>query len=128
MAEIPRGWRWGLWSLYAAAWTVALLVPMPEHGRWDLATVEINKKFLLAKALHVTAYAVMAGLTGWLRAPLRLRFFLMFFLMAHGTVTEVLQYSVDFIGRSGGLFDVGLDHIGIALGTLATWRWWAKEG
>ncbi len=127
MADIPQSWRWRLWWLYVAAWTAGLLLPMPEHGTWDLAEVEITRKFLFAKTLHVTAYAVMAGLTGWLRAPLRLRFFLMFFLMAHATLTEVLQYSLEFIGRSGALFDVGLDHVGIGLGMLASWRWWTQE-
>jgi hypothetical protein len=121
---LPTSWRWTLWMVYAVAWTFALLMPFPSEAHWSIADLEINRKFLFAKTLHVSAYAFFAVLTAWLHAPMRLRFFLMFFLMAHGTMTEVLQYSIEFIGRSGGLFDVGLDHCGIAIGTLLSWKWW----
>jgi len=80
-------------------------------------------RFLLAKALHITAYAVLAGLSGWLRVPCRFRWILLFVLMAHATATELLQLHVE--GRTGDLRDVGLDHLGIGLGLLLTWKWWS---
>jgi hypothetical protein len=121
-------WRWSLWSLYVLAWTTALLMPVPVHGHWTVTELEIDLRFLLAKTLHVSAYAVLAGLTGWLQAPLRLRFVLMFFVMGHATLTEVLQYSIECLGRSGELLDVGLDNVGILIGTLLTWKWWTALG
>ena len=42
-------------------------------------------------------------------------------------LTELLQFSIKAIGRSGDLLDVAVDHAGIALGMLATWRWWVHE-
>jgi hypothetical protein len=44
------------------------------------------------------------------------------FLMAHGTITELIQLHVP--GRSGSLHDVALDQLGITLGMLASWKWW----
>jgi hypothetical protein len=122
---VPTSWRWCLWLLYVVAWTTALLVPVPtQEAHWTIADLQVDVKFLFAKMVHISAYAVLAGLTGWVRAPMRLRFLLMFFVMAHASTTELLQYWLEFLGRSGELFDVGLDHCGIALGTLLTWKWW----
>jgi VanZ family protein len=115
--------RWLLWAAYVAAWTTALLLPVPETGDWTVEELSLDLKFLFAKSLHVAAYAVMAGLTGWLRAPSRYRPLLMLFLMAHGTVTELLQLYVSH--RTGSLADVAFDNLGVALGVLGTWRWWS---
>jgi hypothetical protein len=124
VSPLPTSWRWWLWLVYVLAWTSALLMPVPGDSHWDIADLEINLRYVFGKALHVSAYAVLAALTAWLRAPMRWRFFLMFFLMVHATLTEVLQYSIESLGRSGELFDVGLDHAGVAIGMLLTWRWW----
>jgi VanZ family protein len=118
-------WRWRLWILYVLAWTTALLVPVPDHGHWDIGDTEFDLKFAIGKGLHISAYVVMTALTAWLHAPMRIRFFLMFFLMVHATFTEMMQLTMD-VGRSGELFDVGLDHIGIAIGMFLTWSWWAQ--
>jgi hypothetical protein len=109
-----------------AAWTGALLAPVPE-GDWTVGTGDesIDLKYLLGKAVHVTAYAVLAGLSGWLRVPYRRRWLLLFFVMAHGTVTELLQLHTTW-HRTGCLDDVGLDHLGVALGLLVTWKWWSE--
>jgi len=121
---IWRGWIWrGLvWSVYFAVWTYGLLMPMPpgSSAGW---TWLAPFKFGLAKPLHVVAYAGLAGLSGWLRAPCRFRWIVLFIIMAHATVTELLQLQVE--GRTGTLQDVGLDHLGIGLGLLITWKWWS---
>jgi hypothetical protein len=124
MAARLYAWRWLIWAIYQLAWTVALLVPLAPSIHADTQNIFVDRKFLFAKIVHVSAYAVLAALTGWLRAPVHWRFLLMFFIMAHATVTEMLQ---DFthLGRAGALIDVGLDHLGIALGTAATWSWWS---
>ena len=36
------------------------------------------------------------------------------------------QFSIKAIGRSGDLLDVAVDHVGVAIGMLATWRWWVQ--
>jgi hypothetical protein len=121
---VPHRWRWRLWLVYVLAWTTALLVPVPDTGHWSVGDVEFDLKFVVGKALHVSAFALMAVLTGWLQVPVRWRFLLMFGLMAHGTVTEMLQYTIEFINRTGLLTDVALDDFGIAIGTLLSWKWW----
>ncbi len=115
--------RWLIWLAYLAAWSTALLVPLPDIGRtWTVN--HISLKFLFAKAVHVGAYAVLAVLSGWLLVPTRFRWLLMFFLAAHATSTELLQRLVP--GRTGTLTDVGIDLAGIALGCLVSWKWWLR--
>ena len=73
------------------------LLPIFANGAawaWDF-------KFLIAKTLHVAAYAVLAGLSGWLRVPSRFRWILLFVIMAHAPATELLQLLVE--GRTGSL-------------------------
>ena len=125
MAAWLYAWRWPIWAIYVLAWTVALLVPVPASAHAETQYLVIDRKFVFAKVVHVSAYAVLAGLTGWLRAPMRWRFLLMFFLMVHATVTEMLQDLTD-LGRTGALVDVAFDHFGIALGMAATWHWWKQ--
>jgi VanZ family protein len=113
-------YRWLLWGLYVAAWSTALLVPLPAGGEWKIHN--INLKFYFAKAVHVGAYAVWALLSGWLLAPRGWRWLLLAGMVAHGAATEYLQTFVR--GRTGNLRDVGLDLIGICLGFLCSWKWW----
>jgi VanZ family protein len=128
MQSSRRGWwpakkyRWCFWAVYLAAWSVALLVPMAGGPGWTAGNLDL--KLLFSKALHVCAYAVLAGLTGWLEVPCRFRWLLMYVLAAHAMVTEFFQQYVP--GRTGMVQDVGLDLIGVALGCLATWRWWSE--
>lgn len=116
--------RWWLWGWFTLAWTAALLVPLPQQD-WDLNSLRLNLKFLVAKGIHVSMYALLALLSGWLRVCLRRRWLLMFFLMAHASVTELLQLVV--IHRSGSLTDVLFNHLGIAMGVALSWRWWSAE-
>ena len=122
--ESPRcstSLRWLVWVLYLCAWTAALLTTHPVQ----LATVvfpETTLRFLAAKLLHVSAYALLAVLSGWLRAPLRYRWLLLAFLPAHALGTEFLQQFVEL--RTGSWEDVGIDHLGLALGLTLSWRQW----
>jgi VanZ family protein len=111
-----------LWLIYLAIWTVLLLIPIYPS---TLASVPglAPWKFPIAKTLHVTAYAGLAMLSGWVRVPCRFRWVILFLIMVHATVTELLQLGVET--RTGSLDDVGLDHLGIMLGLLLTWKWWS---
>jgi hypothetical protein len=117
-----RALRELIWLVYFVAWTCALLMPMPQNsmGAWEWVA---DHKYVIAKTLHVLAYALLAVLSGALRVPCRFRWILLFVIMVHAPVTELLQLHVE--GRTGALSDVGLDHLGIALGLLLTWKWWS---
>ena len=83
--------------------------------------------FLLSKLFHVSDYALMAVLTAWLPAPRRLRGLLLLFLSAHAMGTEFVQQLVATTWkRTGTWHDIGLDHVGIALGLALTWKWWRR--
>jgi len=70
---VGAGWRWLIWLAYVGAWTGALLAPVPEGDWGTVGSGEevIDLKYLFGKAVHVSAYAVLAGLTGWLHVPYR---------------------------------------------------------
>src|SRR5579863_7993348 len=105
--------RWSIWSVYVLLWTTALLTPARAIN--DLPGVDLFQPFryVAAKSLHVAAYAVMTILCAWLHVPARWRWLLVFFVMAHATLTEHIQLYVP--GRTGELHDVGFDNIGIAI-------------
>ena len=114
--------RWLVWSAFAVCWTAALIAPIRDEHKWLITEWQFDLKFLVAKTLHVGCYALFAMLTGWLRAPQRVRWLLIFILMGHATLTEMIQEHVP--GRSGHLHDVAWDHLGIAIGLMLTWKWW----
>jgi len=112
--------RWAFWLAGLAAWTACLLTPYPvEVGD---AVLPARATFPTAKALHVSAYAVLCGLSAWLHRRGRLRWLLPALLVLHGGGTEFLQQFVP--RRSGCWSDVGLDCCGIGLGLALTWRRW----
>jgi VanZ family protein len=114
-------WRWLFLLTYAALVTTALLVPIRVRSL-GLESVGSDVLFSVAKSIHVLGYAVFAILGGWLRAPLRWRWLVLFLVMAHGTVMELLQTLTPT--RSGTLQDVGFDNLGVALGLMISWKWW----
>ncbi len=117
-----RPWvRWGVWTGFAAVWTILLLMPISESGENTLDKVTLGRKFLAAKIGHVVGYALLTGLCGWLRPPARIRWMLLVLVIVHAPVTEFLQ---TYVGRGGSLADVGLDFVGILLGLVLTWKWW----
>ena len=124
-------WRWWILGLFAVAWTAALLYPeVPDVGLESTHEL-LEIRTLIGKAVHVSAYAVLAGLAGWVRAPVRYRTLLVFGVMAHATATELGQWwmhEMEWSRRHGQLTDVALDNLGILLGLMATWKWWTQEG
>jgi VanZ family protein len=124
-----------LWLAFVLAWTAALLVPSPDRiARALLARVlpgaEGNHDldvslWWFSKSLHVIVYALLAILSGWLRVPWRSRWLLLVFISAHGFCTEFLQHFV--VSRHGSLRDVGLDHLGAAIGVGLSWKWWLER-
>src|SRR5438309_11354009 len=121
-------WRWRIWGAYALVWTAALLMPIPIQGDWrGVIDLQFDLKYVVAKVAHVSAYALLAVLTGWLRAPVTQRFLLMFLLMAHATVTELDQEAIFEVAGSGGeQHDVGSGDPGIARGVLLSGKWWSS--
>ena len=119
--------RWWVWWGMTVAWTILLLAPMSHHELPILSALRIDLKFIIAKSIHVGMYAVITVWAGWLMAPLKYRFLLIFFLMAHACWTEMMQKVLESFGRGGNLEDVAWDHLGIALGIAVSWRWWTRE-
>jgi VanZ family protein len=113
-------WRWLAWSLFLLAWTLALLTPQPVQVA-D-AVLPDDAVFPTSKALHVTAYALLAILTAALPLRHRTRWWLLGLLVLHAAGTEFGQQFVP--PRTGSLRDVGLDQVGLVLGVVCTWKWW----
>src|SRR5258708_6137339 len=98
--------RWSAWSVVTAAWTAALILPIkgPEFG--DTEEIRTWSRLLLAKSAHVSVYAAWVFVTGWLKPPIKVRIFLLMFLMAHAVGTEWCQWLMrDIMGRTGSLRD-----------------------
>ena len=113
--------RW-VCALYALSWSVALIVPLPIKPPDPSWLVPF---WTFSKTVHVTAYALFAGLCAWMLVPRRYRWLLIVLLLGHAMLTEYAQYLLhDFFGRTGQWSDVGLDAIGIALGSAVTVKWW----
>jgi spore maturation protein SpmB len=88
---------------------------------FDLETL----KFVLAKALHLSSYAVMAVLGGTLVPAGRRRAVAFTLLGLHGAATELAQYFGNLwydTHRNGCVRDVLIDSAGIVLGALVL-RW-----
>jgi VanZ family protein len=114
--------RWLLWAVYLISWTTALVVPVPGGAFLEVEVFQVTRKFLIAKSLHILAYAGLAILSGRLLIAARFRWAMMFFLMFHGCATEMIQLYLSY--RSGLLMDVMFDNIGIALGVAVSWKYW----
>jgi VanZ family protein len=126
MSQLLYKWRWWIWVASTFMWTLLLVVPFPHEVFSVLGDSEGTMRSKAAKGLHVVAYVVLTAAAGWLSAPMRYRFFLVFFLMVHATSTELVQRIFLFLGRTGHLYDVAWDHLGIGIGLALTWRWWTR--
>ena len=105
-----------------ALWTVGLLVPDP--GRSVVKDVGSAKlAFLISKTAHVGVYAVIAFVGGFAVTTRAGAWGILLLLSAHAAASEALQ---PLVGRGGSVRDVGLDHLGIALGVAANWKRWRK--
>jgi hypothetical protein len=115
-------YRWMIWGVCVVAWTLALVTPQPAQIEREILPTEAQ--YPAAKTLHIAAYAVLTMLSAWV--PMRRgRWWLLVFLSLHGMGTEYAQTFVE--GRFGCWRDVGIDHIGIALGLALTWKRWRGE-
>jgi VanZ family protein len=108
--------------VFVVVWTVALLTTQPV--RVAQAVLPPPVRFPTAKLLHVAAYACLVALSGWLPVPRRLRWLLIVFLSLHALGTEFFQQFVP--ERTASWRDVAIDHVGMALGLAASWRWWRR--
>jgi VanZ family protein len=111
---------WTIWLCYTSAWTAALVTPQPVHIR-DAIMSEAPAEYT-SKVLHVCAYLGFTVLSGCLRIGLPYRWFMLLFLSAHAIGTEYLQQFIP--ERTPALGDIALDHLGIALGFVVSWRLW----
>ena len=112
-----------LWSGLFVAWTVMLLVPVPPSA--VTAVGGATNSFWLGKTLHVSVYATLALLAGWLPFSRPLRFALIALLVLHGGATEFIQ---QYTGRHPSWRDFGLDSAGILLGFCLGWQRWSGRG
>lgn len=112
-----------VWLAFVAGWTTALLTPHPVSLAHEV--LPEAAQFPSFKLAHVTCYAIMTVLTGWLRAGGRARGVLLAFLCAHAFLTEFFQQFVP--GRSMSLTDTGFDLAGILIGLAVTRKWWLME-
>ena len=127
MLQILHKWRWWIWAGSTLAWTALLILPIPQGDFLVFDELRINLRYIVAKTVHVSMYAALTASAGWLAAPMRYRFLLIFCLMVHATLTEIAQVVLHAFGRSGTLQDVAWDHLGIAIGIAVSWRWWVRN-
>jgi VanZ family protein len=109
-----------VWLVYVVLWTMALVTPQPAEMSEE--TLPADAQFPAAKSLHILAYGLLCALTGWQRFAPRWRPLLLLALSAHAAGTEVIQLYVPH--RHGCWEDVAINHIGLYLGVVASWRWW----
>ena len=119
--------RWLIWGIFVAAWTVALEAPFSATEHLPGGMIHPSNVVVFAKCLHFAVYAFIALSAGWLPLPGRLRPYLVFGVMAHAAVTEMLQETLaEYYHRGGSLSDVCLDQAGILVGLLLGWKWWTR--
>jgi hypothetical protein len=113
-----RKWAAAAFAVLLAVWTWKLLepAPVPEDVLGELRSWDELLPFLLAKTLHCGGYALLAFLA-MMWPPQRWKTVAVGGLMAHGVVTEILQYLLPF-NRTGRVADVLIDWTGIAFGVL----------
>lgn len=118
-ARVPMQRRL-VWLTFVAGWTTALLTPHPVSLAQDV--LPRDALFPSFKLAHVTCYAIMTILSGWLRAGGRARVVLLAFLCVHAFLTEFFQQFVP--GRTMALTDAGFDLAGVLIGLAVTRKWW----
>jgi VanZ family protein len=110
--------------LFTLAWTTALVVPRPDDFVPDPLSPSPDIPF--SEMVHVGGYAFFAALTAWARPPRRLRGWLLLGLVLHALGSEVAQGFVP--PRTASWVDAAFDLVGIVLGVILTWKWWAAAG
>ncbi len=114
------GALWLVWLLSVCIWTTALLTTYPVKVKEAVLTPQAG--YPASKLLHVGTYAALAASAAWLLPGSKYRFLPILFLSLHAFGTEYLQTFTE--SRTGSLTDVGINHVGIALGLALTWWRW----
>src|SRR5262249_17878124 len=110
------------WCVCVVVWTVALLTTYP--GGIGQAIAPEEPDFPPGQPPPVCAYGFLTIFLSWL--PLRRwRWLLLAFLSLHAAGTEFGQLFIP--GRTGKFVDVLIDHIGLFLGLVLTWKRWAPR-
>src|SRR5262249_24212487 len=105
---------WAAWGVATIAWTALLTLPINAPVFGDTEEMRTLTRLILTKGAHLGCYAAWAFVTGWLQPPLKVRIFLLIFLMAHAVGTEWCQWLTrETMGRHGSLRDAVLDQLGI---------------
>lgn len=108
------------WCLCLGVWTAALLTYYPtEVGETVLPT---DWHYGAAKCLHVSAYIFLTLYLSWLPMARRYRWLLLALLSLHAMCTEFCQQFVP--GRHPAVTDVLINHFGMLLGVLLSWKRW----
>ena len=110
--------------LALTAWFVLLVRPTPQDITNDLKELSDLLPFIVAKTLHLTAYAVFAG---WALVVFdRWRWCAFAAVAGHAILGELGQYLGNewfATGRTGTVKDVLIDWTGMALGCGVWWLW-----
>lgn len=117
---LRSGWLWAIWLVLLSIWTLALVTTYPAQIKQQVLPREAS--FPASKMLHVSAYAFLAGFAAFLPSRGGWRWLPLVVLSLHGFGTEYWQTFVPM--RYGCWSDVAIDHVGILLGSLLTWKWW----
>ena len=115
---------WLVWGAAVLFWTVGLLIPTNHQGDWEVGEFVLDRHTIASKLVHVAIYTVLTAFAMRLPGSIRTRFLAILFLAAHASVSEVLQKYCS--NRTGTLEDVALDHFGILIGMLLSWRSWQR--
>ncbi|HEX3315747.1 MAG TPA: VanZ family protein [Gemmataceae bacterium] len=111
------------WIAFTVLWTVALTAPIGKIEAFrSNSLLEGEVRIVVAKILHALAYASWTILTASLLPSFGGRIGLLFCLMTHAVCTEYVQ--LRWSGRDGCLRDVLIDHAGILVGLVLSWKWW----
>jgi VanZ family protein len=112
-----------VWWIAVGLWTAALVTSYPAQLSHDVLAKSMQLP--TAKMLHVVAYGGLTALIPWLGLPLGWRWVFLAFLSLHTVGTEYVQIFVPL--RTGSATDVLIDHGGILLGVLITWKGWRRS-
>ncbi|MFQ3649340.1 MAG: VanZ family protein [Gemmataceae bacterium] len=99
------------WLTLLGIWTYLLLLPSTKEIS-DWVNVPITRRFLVAKALHLGVYFLLAYLAAYL--PRRTAWWAI--LAVHAALTELGQQFLP--GRTGTLLDVMINLCGVLIGLL----------
>jgi VanZ family protein len=116
--------RWLVWSIYIVLLTAALVTPYPAHAAHSVFP-DPDEQFTAAKTVHITMYALFAIMSGWVRIAASRRWLLLVVMSVHACLTEFVQTYVP--ERYGTWQDVAINHCGLYLGLILSWRWWSES-